>query len=148
MRPFFSRDRSQTVRVVRRLVPAALLDAVIDDGLLAAILSRRGAAATLAEAALLAYGAVGLALCGHGLAAKALLVDATTSRLPFTLRTVARLEYVDRACGLHRCEHAGAYLTTTESVLMELLRGKDHPSFKAISTILKETKDPDPLEPF
>ena len=31
---------------------------------------------------------------------------------------------------------------------MELIRGKDHPSFKAISTILKETKDPDPLEPF
>ena len=81
-------------------MPAALLDAVIDDGLLAAMLSRRGAAATLAEAALLAYGAVGLTLCGHGLAAKALLVDATTSRLPFTLRTVARLEYVDRACGL------------------------------------------------
>ena len=43
---------------------------------------------------------------------------------------------------------SGAYATTSESVLMELIRGKDHPSFKAISTILKETKDPDPLEPF
>ena len=36
---------------------------------------------------------------------------------------------------------SGAYATTSESVLMELIRGKDHPSFKAISTILKETKD-------
>ena len=35
---------------------------------------------------------------------------------------------------------AGAYLTTTESVLMELIRDKNHPSFKAISNNLKETK--------
>ena len=50
--------------------------------------------------------------------------------------------------GLQRAVRSGAYATTSESVLMELIRGKDHPSFKAISTILKETKDPDPLEPF
>ena len=55
---------------------------------------------------------------------------------------------VDRACGLQRAVRSGAYATTSESVLMELIRGKDHPSFKAISTILKETKDPDPLPGF
>jgi nicotinamidase-related amidase len=85
-----------------------------------------------------------------------LCVDALSSSTP-----------VDRACGLHRaecaCAHrlthtppsqhadarlgrrAGAYLTTTESVLMDLIRGKDHPSFKAISANLKETKLAEPL---
>lgn len=58
-----------------------------------------------------------------------LCVDAVSSSTP-----------VDRACGLSRAQRDGAYLTTTESVLMELIRGKDHPSFKAISTNLKETK--------
>lgn len=46
----------------------------------------------------------------------------------------------DRACGLHRAAGAGAFLTTTESVMMELIRSKDHPNFKAISTTLKETR--------
>ena len=52
----------------------------------------------------------------------------------------------DRSCGLHRAASSGAYLTTTESVLFELIRSKDHPSFKAISGCVKElnTKD-DPL---
>ena len=46
----------------------------------------------------------------------------------------------DRSCGLHRAAAAGAHLTTTESVLFELIRSKDHPSFKAISTTVKETR--------
>ena len=50
-----------------------------------------------------------------------------------------------RSCGLHRAAGAGAFLTTTESVLFELIRSKDHPSFKAISTISKETKPEDEL---
>ena len=66
-----------------------------------------------------------------------LCVDALSSSQP-----------VDRACGLQRAVRSGAIATTSESVLMELIRGKDHPSFKAISTILKETKDPDPLPGF
>jgi nicotinamidase-related amidase len=51
----------------------------------------------------------------------------------------------DRSCGLHRAAGAGALLTTTESVLFELIRSKDHPSFKAISTTVKELKASDPL---
>jgi nicotinamidase-related amidase len=51
----------------------------------------------------------------------------------------------DRACGLHRCHAAGAFLTTTESVLFELIRGKDHPQFKAISATVKECRAEDPL---
>ena len=62
--------------------------------------------------------------------------------------TRARRSSPSTAHGLQRAVRSGAYATTSESVLMELIRGKDHPSFKAISTILKETKDPDPLEPF
>ena len=46
---------------------------------------------------------------------------------------------------VRRGRRAGAYLTTTESVLMELIRGKEHPSFKAISANLKETKLAEPL---
>ena len=63
-----------------------------------------------------------------------LCVDAISSQQP-----------VDRACGLHRAERAGAYLTTTESVMMELIRGKDHEKFKAISGALKTSKY-DPAE--
>ena len=51
----------------------------------------------------------------------------------------------DRSCGLQRASVAGALLTTTESVLFELIRSKEHPSFKAISTCVKELKSPDPL---
>ena len=53
----------------------------------------------------------------------------------------------DRSCGLHRASSAGAHLTTTESVLFELIRSKDHPSFKAISNAVKETR-PDEALPF
>ena len=51
----------------------------------------------------------------------------------------------DRSCGLHRAAGAGALLTTTESVLFELIRSKDHPSFKAISGTVKELRAADPL---
>mmetsp|Transcript_49504 Transcript_49504/g.95605 ORF Transcript_49504/g.95605 Transcript_49504/m.95605 type:complete len:199 (+) Transcript_49504:50-646(+) len=53
---------------------------------------------------------------------------------------------LDRACGLHRADRAGAFLTTTESVLFELLRSKDHPKFKNVQAILKETRPEEPLE--
>ena len=39
----------------------------------------------------------------------------------------------------------GCMPRVVSSVLMELIRGKDHPSFKAISTNLKETKVAEPL---
>ena len=58
-----------------------------------------------------------------------LCVDAISSGSP-----------VDRATGLRRAERAGAYLTTTEAVIMELIRSKEHPSFKAISNALKTSK--------
>ena len=53
---------------------------------------------------------------------------------------VSAQQQVDRSAGLRRAERAGALLTSTESVLMELIRAKEHESFKAISGILKETK--------
>jgi nicotinamidase-related amidase len=51
----------------------------------------------------------------------------------------------DRSCGLHRAAGAGALLTTTESVLFELIRSKEHPSFKAISGTVKDLRAADPL---
>ena len=51
----------------------------------------------------------------------------------------------DRSCGLHRAAGVGAHLTTTESVLFELIRSKDHEHFKAISNVIKETRPADAL---
>lgn len=53
---------------------------------------------------------------------------------------ISSSSHTDRAAGLRRSERAGAVLTTTEAVMMELIRTKDHPSFKTISSALKETK--------
>lgn len=58
---------------------------------------------------------------------------------------VSSSDVTGRAVGLHRCAGAGAYLTSTESILFELLRTKDHPNFKAVSGIIKDTKPEDPL---
>ena len=66
-----------------------------------------------------------------------LCVDAISSQSP-----------TDRAAGLRRAADAGAFITTTESVMMELIRSKDHPSFKAISGTLKETRPSETLEFF
>ena len=59
--------------------------------------------------------------------------------------SLARAPSADRSAGLHRAVGAGALVTTTESVLMELIRSKDHPNFKAISGLLKTTRPEDPL---
>jgi nicotinamidase-related amidase len=53
---------------------------------------------------------------------------------------VSSSDSTGRAVGLHRCAGAGAYITSTESVLFELMRSKDHPNFKAISGLVKETR--------
>lgn len=63
-----------------------------------------------------------------------LCVDAISSQQP-----------TDRAAGLHRADRVGAFMTTTESVMMELIRSKDHPKFKEVSAILKAIKPEDPL---
>ena len=54
---------------------------------------------------------------------------------------------IDRSAALARMQHAGAVVTTMGSVLMELIRTKDHPDFKAISQILKDSKSNLPSEP-
>jgi nicotinamidase-related amidase len=51
----------------------------------------------------------------------------------------------DRAVAFARMQGAGAFLTTSESVLMELIRGKEHEHFKPISALLK-TRPSEPLE--
>eukprot|EP00162_Nutomonas_longa_P001665 comp12215_c0_seq1/m.15822 comp12215_c0_seq1/g.15822 ORF comp12215_c0_seq1/g.15822 comp12215_c0_seq1/m.15822 type:complete len:196 (-) comp12215_c0_seq1:25-612(-) len=51
----------------------------------------------------------------------------------------------DRAIALERLKQAGVIFTSTESVGFQLVRGADHPVFKAISNIAKEPRDPNVL---
>ncbi len=44
----------------------------------------------------------------------------------------------DRETAIRRCERAGAVLTSAETVAFEWLRGADHPSFKAVSQLVKD----------
>ncbi|EME32188.1 Isochorismatase domain-containing protein 1 [Galdieria sulphuraria] len=50
---------------------------------------------------------------------------------------------MDRSTAFRRLEQAGAWLTTYESLLFQLLRSKDHPSFKQVSELCKRPR-PDP----
>merc|ERR1712087_550517 len=68
-------------------------------------------------------------------------------RVHLCVDAISSQTLIDRACGLRRAERAGAILTTTESVMMELIRTKDHPSFKAISGCLKTNRAVDQLSP-
>lgn len=43
----------------------------------------------------------------------------------------------DRVVALNRMQAGGAILTTTEAVLFDLMRSKDHPRFREVSTLLK-----------
>jgi len=53
----------------------------------------------------------------------------------------------DRSVALGRLQSCGAFCTTSESVLMELIRDKNHEHFKPISGLLR-TRPADPLGPF
>ena len=46
----------------------------------------------------------------------------------------------DRMMALEALRQAGAFITTTESVLFELMRDSKHPAFKEISGIIKEKR--------
>eukprot|EP00871_Galdieria_phlegrea_P005890 jgi/Galph1/789/GphlegSOOS_G5575.1 len=50
---------------------------------------------------------------------------------------------MDRTTAFRRLEQAGAWLTTYESLLFQLMRTKDHPSFKQVSELCKRPR-PDP----
>ena len=53
---------------------------------------------------------------------------------------------IDRSAAIARMQQAGAVVTSMGSVLMELIKTKDHPDFKAISQILKDAKMDRPTE--
>ncbi|CAM9152231.1 unnamed protein product [Discosporangium mesarthrocarpum] len=53
--------------------------------------------------------------------------DGVSSQKPF-----------DRAVALQRMQKAGAFLTTAEQVVLQLLHSADHPSFKAVSSLVKQ----------
>ncbi|KAK9817134.1 hypothetical protein WJX72_010029 [[Myrmecia] bisecta] len=50
----------------------------------------------------------------------------------------------DRAVALQRLASSGAFISTSEMVLFQLLGGAKHPQFKEISALVKEAR-PDPL---
>eukprot|EP00301_Raphidiophrys_heterophryoidea_P020362 c5075_g1_i1.p1 GENE.c5075_g1_i1~~c5075_g1_i1.p1 ORF type:complete len:215 (-),score=51.00 c5075_g1_i1:154-732(-) len=50
---------------------------------------------------------------------------------------VSSQRHIDREVALGRMAASGAFVTTSESMLMELIRGKDSPHFKDISGLIK-----------
>eukprot|EP00922_Rhytidocystis_sp_ex-Travisia-forbesii_P041497 GHVS01061981.1.p1 GENE.GHVS01061981.1~~GHVS01061981.1.p1 ORF type:complete len:237 (+),score=17.82 GHVS01061981.1:168-878(+) len=52
---------------------------------------------------------------------------------------------LDRSTALLRLQQAGAHLTTSESVLFELMRDSTHPQFKAISALMKHPRPAEAL---
>lgn len=47
---------------------------------------------------------------------------------------------LDRSIGIQRMQAAGGQLTSAESMMFELLRGKDHPLFKPVSALAKRPR--------
>jgi len=62
-----------------------------------------------------------------------LLTDGISSQVP-----------IDRSTALHRMREAGAFLTTSESVIFELMRDTKYTHFKAISDLAKQ-RNPAPI---
>lgn len=70
---------------------------------------------------------------------------------------VASRQSIDWEFGLRRLEHAGAVVSTTESVLFEWVERSDHPQFRFISELIKNfvppgkspkmTRDAEPTTP-
>lgn len=48
----------------------------------------------------------------------------------------------DRAAALDRMKQSGAFLTTHESVIFELLQDSKHPNFKEVSALIRNTLPP------
>lgn len=53
----------------------------------------------------------------------------------------------DRSMALQRLQQAGVVLTTTESIIFDLMRDAKHPKFKLVSGLIKAHKDLDATLP-
>jgi hypothetical protein len=52
----------------------------------------------------------------------------------------------DRTVALQRLQEAGVVLTTSESIIFDLMRDATHPKFREISGLVKQHNDNDPNE--
>jgi hypothetical protein len=51
---------------------------------------------------------------------------------------------LDRATAIDRMREAGAFVSTHESILFELIRDTSNPHFKAVSKLIREVLPPMP----
>lgn len=54
---------------------------------------------------------------------------------------VSSIKSIDRKVALRRMENSGAFLTTSQSAIFELLREHTHPKFKELLPTLKLERD-------
>lgn len=52
----------------------------------------------------------------------------------------------DRTVAFQRLQEAGVVLTTSESIIFDLMRDATHPKFREISGLVKQHNDNDPNE--
>ncbi|KAF4739007.1 Isochorismatase domain-containing protein 1 [Perkinsus olseni] len=53
---------------------------------------------------------------------------------------------LDRSTALHRLSAAGAVLTTSESLIFDMMQAKDHPNFKELSAVVRTINTRTPRE--
>jgi hypothetical protein len=65
-----------------------------------------------------------------------------SSHLSFTLLVfITFFRPYDRHVALNRLKEAGAVLTTSESIVFDLMRDAKHPNFKQVSNLIKKQKE-------
>ncbi|EER17806.1 conserved hypothetical protein [Perkinsus marinus ATCC 50983] len=75
-----------------------------------------------------------------------ILTDRPDATLFVVTDGVSASRLLDRSTAFERLSRAGAVLTTSESILFDMMRTKDHPKFKDISAIVRTINQRTPHE--